>query len=441
MPVRAPLTFQQRWLLELVQKYPLWHCAAGYTFNIQGELDLELLQRNVVEVVRRHGSLRTRIMLVDGCAEQLIDDSGVFRLEVIRVTGRSPMEIERNALRVAESIYDLRFDPFVAPPWSITVLRLSDREHWLILVMHRLIAECASIERVFQEIRALYEEQSYGKPSAFSPSPPQYSDYAWAQQKNAAEWFDRHEGYWNKRLADATGVCWPSDAELLKVERSTLGKTSCPLGGELSTKLHDLARTHRTLSPTLMLAVYVVTLWRWCGQTDFVVPFNVAGRQSEHRPVVGFFAYALFLRIGFSESATFLEVVDQIGKEFYRALSHQDFGRVAVRRPDLIAGTLFQWITWHPDDVARASASSLVDTEGLSVSRLPIRDFGQGLTVAPPSVVDVEVTLFDAPEGLCALGTYRADRFASATIQRFMDDFRDNAQALLHNPRDSIALR
>lgn len=429
-----PLTFQQQWLLELNRRHRHWHCVAGYTFRLKGLLDIDLLQQSLADVVRRHGSLRARLAIVDGVSQQLIGNTAVCLLEPIRVPGTSQPEIEANATRAAEELYDLPMQPYTAPLWSATVLRLTDGEHWLVLVMHRLIAECASIERVFLELRSLYEERTGGGPSPFPDEPPQYSDYALGQQSTYGDWVKRHEAYWNTRLAGANCVRWPVDRLVEPGTSGTLGKVTCSFGSTLGSQLQELARKLRTLSATIMLAVYAVTLWRWSRQNDFVLPFNVAGRQSEHRPIVGYFSYILHLRVEIVGTETFREFVGRIGNEFYRALAHQDFGRVATNNPGLLASTLFQWITWHPEEAAGTPGPAPDMSQALTVDRVPIRNFGEGLTIAPPGMVDVEITLFDAVDGLWALGTYRADRFSHRTLGRFMEDLRAAAQRCVLDP-------
>jgi Condensation domain len=433
-PACLPLSFQQQWLLEVARRYEDWNCTAGYTFRFAGMLDLDLLQRSLEEIVRRHGSLRARIVSIDGVTGQIIDNARSYHLDVVSIHGESREEIGANARRAAEDIYDSRMDVSTGPLWTAKLLRLSDREHWLVLVMHRLIAECSSIERVFLELRSLYDELHGGHLSTFSTTPPQYSDYVVSQQKTRDNWVTGHEAYWSDRLAGASSVCWPVDPDVAVTTRGTLGKVSCAFGSALSLELREFARKLHVLSATVMLAVYAVTLWRWCRQDDLVLPFNVAGRQSEHRPVVGYFSYILYLRVGLAGHETYREFLRRISNEFYRALAHQDFGRIATQKPELLAGTLFQWVTWHPDDAARATTQAPANPLDTVVERVPIREFGEGLTIVPPGMIDTEITMFDASEGICALGTYRADRFTARTMERFMADLRSVAQMFVHDP-------
>src|SRR5581483_2231879 len=226
----------------------------------------------------------------------------------------------------------------------VRLLRLNDQEHWLALAMHRIVGDCASIDQAYREIRALYSELERGRPSPLK-EPLQYTDYALRQAESADAWQMRHEPYWSKRLAGARAIEWPADPSAATTVHTTLGKVRCLFGESLSGDLREFARKSRTLAPTLMMTLYAIVLWRWSGQTDFVLPFNVAGRQSEHKSVIGYFSYVLYLRIQLTGEESFKQFLDRVGQEFFSGLSHQDFGRMAFQYPQLLSGTLFQWVT------------------------------------------------------------------------------------------------
>jgi Condensation domain len=439
VPTHLPLSFQQQWLLELARRHPQWNCASGYTFRLQGVLAVDLLRRSLEEVVRRHGSLRARIISIDGRRWQSIDDARPYDLETVPIHGTSRAQIEANASRIAGELYDLRLDPSGGPLWVAKVLRLSDREHWLVLVMHRLIAECSSIERVVQEIRSVYDDLTGVRPATLQTPPPQYADYAVWQHETCADWEKKHAAHWNDHLAGAAGVRWPDDPNVTAGTGYSPGKMSCSFGGELSMSLRELSRKLRVLTPTIMLAVYAATLWRWTRQNDFILPFNVAGRQSQQRPVVGYFSYILYLRAKLTGEETFQDLLNHISNEFYRALAHQDFGRMCAQRPELFAGTLFQWITWHPDDATQAPAQTAAHPLDIAVDRVPIRNFGEGLTIVPPAMSDIEITLFDTADGLSALGTYSANRFTAQLMDQLIVDLRSATQRFVHDPDARVA--
>jgi non-ribosomal peptide synthetase component F len=188
-----------------------------------------------------------------------------------------------------------------------------------------------------------------------------------------------------------------------------------------------------------MMTLYVAVLWNWCRQNDFVLPLNIAGRQSEHKSVIGYFSYILLVRVKLSGEERFTELLARLGNEFFSCLSHPDFGRMATRHPELLSGTVFQWMTWHPGEGSSTSADAASDSPHPRLERVSVRDFGEGLTIVPPGMTAVEVTFFDTAEGLYASGSYRADRFTTETMERFMADLRAAAERFVRDPDAPIA--
>jgi hypothetical protein len=111
---------------------------------------------------------------------------------------------------------------------------------------------------------------------------------------------------------------------------------------------------------------------------------------------------------------------------------------MSVREPALLAGTFFQWITWHPSDAAAQSVPAPPAPTELMVERLSARRFGEGRPAIPPGTVDVEVSFFDTTDGIYASGVYRADRFTSNTMARFMGDLQSAAEQFVRNPHAPV---
>ena len=423
MSIKLPLTFQQQWLWDAIGANESWQCTAVHAFRLSGSLNVPLLQECLQEVVGRHDALRTHIVELDEVVWQEIRDPEQYLLETITVEGACSAEIAAHARHYFEDVCDRKMNLSVEPLWNARLLNLGEDDHWLVLAMHRLIGDCASIEQTYREVKSLYSERLEGRPSASKP-PLQYGDYTVWQQKTSVEWVNRHEPYWKRRLPEAVSLQWPVDGDVTAATAGVLGKAQCSFGKALSADLLDLARVKRTLPAVPMMAIYAAVLWRWCQQEDFVLPLNTAGRSTEHKSTIGYFSCALYLRLHITGNETFTDLVSRIANEFFSSLSHQDFGRMARQRPDLLSGTLFQWMTWHPEDMP---------------DEVRIREFGEGMTVVPPGMTALEITVFDTVTGLHVFGSYRADRFTAKTMARFMEDLRWTAEFFVHNHGARIA--
>ena len=443
MPAQIPLTFQQQWLWALIQRHSDWRCILTYVLRLSGTLNPEVLQISLEEVIRRHGALRTRIVLVDGCAMQEIDEPYAYRLNIVPVSGASKDEIDANSRRALEEFSDRKINLAGESLSNFGLFRQGERQHLLVLTVHRLISDCVSVDLLLREIWLLYEKFTRGGSPSGATVPSQYSDYAMWQHQTYPQWLTKHLAYWKERLTEARPMRWPllRGVAAAKPRRGAIGRMKCLFGAELSAELREAAQRTRSLAAMFMLTIYVAVLSRWCSQNDFLVPFNVAGRQSEHKSVIGYFSHILYLRLRLTGNETFLQLLSLVSNEFFRALAHQDFGTMATRYPETSAGTFFQWISWHKADVSGSSARDAAQTGELTAERFPFREFGEGLTAMPPGMVDVEVTFFDTDEGIYALGVYRADLFEAETMERLTQDLRLAAEEFVRNKHAPVTLR
>jgi hypothetical protein len=415
-----------------------WNCNVAYEFRLSGAWSIQRLQTSLDEVIRRHGSLRTRVITVEGVARQQVDAPRTACLESLPVAGASTEQIEANARRLCEEFYALSLDPAVGPLFDVRLLKLADHEHWLVLRMHRLIADCSSMDQVARELWLQYAQLLQSRSLPDQTNPTQYSDYVLWQQRTDRDWSQRHASYWKQRLAGATHLRWPADARVAEIARGALGRMNRQFENDLSAELRNFARDARTLAANVMLAIYVAVLWRRCAQKDFILPCKIAGRHAEHKSVVGYFTQILYLRIELDGGETFSELLSRLSKEFFRALAHQDFGRVATRNPDLLAGTFFQWITWNADHGLKQAVPAAPDPAQLSVERIALADFGENHTAVPPGLVAVEVTFFDTAQGIYASGVYRADLFAPNTMESFMEELHSATKELIRTPHSKL---
>ena len=155
MPSRFPLTFQQEWLWEAIRANESWQCTAARAFRLPGPLNIPLLQQCLQEVVGRHGGLRTRIVAHDELAWQETQEAEEHLLEKRNIDGACSEQVAANARRHFEEVYDRKMNRETGAWWNAKLFELSENEHWLVLAMHRLIGECASIEQTYRETKSL----------------------------------------------------------------------------------------------------------------------------------------------------------------------------------------------------------------------------------------------------------------------------------------------
>jgi non-ribosomal peptide synthetase component F len=197
---------------------------------------------------------------------------------------------------------------------------------------------------------------------------------------------------------------------------------------ELSAHLRRLGRENHSLPALVALSMYAGFVARWTKQSDFVLPFLIAGRHAEQDQIVGYFSHALYLRIQVGSPDTFLDLLKRVSNEFYRAMFHQDFGRITAARPDLSSGTLCQWLSWHPTEIAGPEIADLARQFGVHIREVP-SPLTESVTNVPPEMLDLEVSFYESGGTIGVLTTHREGRFGrrwmrelEVAIRRFVED-------------------
>jgi Condensation domain/TubC N-terminal docking domain len=438
----APSSFQQQWFLRLLEAYPHWKATLGYTFHLHGALDAAALERSLEGIVRMHASLRAKVVRIDEQWRLQIEPSDGFHLAITEVSGESDPERRENALRLVSKSGARELDPAVAPLMTAQLIRVSSQEHFLVLLIHRLATDCLGTGQALRDLWILYAQTTQKGSMTGLQAPAPYRDYALWQQATDGAWRQKHATYWNDYLAGAQPVVWPAKEFASAATRPAPGKLAClesSLGVLLSAGLRALGEQTQTLPALVMLTLYVACLSIWCGQKDLAIPFIIAGRAAAHEGIVGCFSHVVYLRIQLEGGESFIGVLKRVCNEFYRAAAfRQDSGRMAMQRPELIRGTLCQWLSWHPADIAGSRADGLGSPKGLKVATVRCQSL-EDLTNVPPDMVDLEINFFDAAGEISALAIYRADGLAEGVPARLMRELRSVAERVVHDPHAQVA--
>jgi len=137
-----PLSFAQErlWFLEQLG-------LVGTAYNIpfglklEGELNTLALERSFQELLRRHESLRTHFVNVDGIPAQVIDAPTLFSLPVEDLSSLSAEEKGREWKRLSGEEARRSFDLRKGPLLRAVLLKLEALEHILLVTIHHIAAD------------------------------------------------------------------------------------------------------------------------------------------------------------------------------------------------------------------------------------------------------------------------------------------------------------
>ena len=322
-----PASSGQRRLWFLAQLEPESHAAyhVRAVIEIHGPLDCLAFQEAFNDVVACHESMRTGIALVDAEPSQVIVPQCAVAVPVIDCAAMS----EQRQLEELESVVRheavRRFELDTPPLVRLTLLRMSERHHVLVVVMHHIICDGWSMAIFMGELAAAYQNAHAGHGPLAEPA-IQYADYTvWQAERLTGPRERALADYWRAKLADLPATDLPADFPRPPVHSGGGAARHVRLSGDLLRTLDTVGERCGATRFMTLLAVFKLLLMRYTGQADVVVGTAVANRpMPELERLIGLFANTLVLRTDLGGDPTFMALLGRVRQTCLDAFEHQE---------------------------------------------------------------------------------------------------------------------
>src|SRR5690349_8529429 len=225
------LSPQQQRLWQLIKEDGASRYCARCAFMLEGDLDVDNLQRAFQDVVARHEILRTRLEMFPGM--------------------KLPLQVIDEDVNTA--IY-------------MELSTLAPNKHLLSFSLPAFCADGPSLRNLMKDLA-----QSYG--GKVEEEPMQYADFAgWQNELLESAEAEVGKLYWRKRdLSESAALKLP-------YERSSSS----------SALAHSEEQTFELIDEEILLAAMYALLWRVTGQTDLLIGVAHDGRRYEElKSVIG----------------------------------------------------------------------------------------------------------------------------------------------------------
>ncbi|MFD7864528.1 amino acid adenylation domain-containing protein [Streptomyces sp. NPDC059783] len=421
-PARVPLSFAQQrlWFMHRLE-------GPSPTYNIPiplrltGVLDLPALTAALGDLTARHETLRTVFPEADGTPYQRVLPAEPPAVELRETTAEGAARALLDAARHA-------FDLTTEAPLRCTVLRVSEREHLLLLLVHHIAGDGSSVAPLLRDLAQAYTARCGGAAPDWAPLPVQYADFALWQRAVLGDADDpgsplaRQLDFWRTALAGAPGQLeLPTDRPRPAVADHLGASVAFRLDAEAHRGLAALARARQsTLFMTVQAGLAALLSAVGAGD-DIPIGTAVAGRTDPALDdLAGFFVNTLVLRTDTSGDPAFAALLDRVREADLAAYGHQDlpFERLveALNPARSSAHPLFQVMLAFQN-----TAEPEMDLPGLSVG---FEGFGVGVARCDLSFSVAET--HDAagePAGLTGIVEYATALFDPESAQALADRF------------------
>ncbi len=421
-PAPAPASFAQQRLWFVDQLTPgLIAYNNPVAVELEGRLDVRCLARSLEEVVRRHEILRTRFAAdPEGLAQivQIVLPRLATPLPRVDLAGLAAPRREAEARRLATAVAQRPFDLARGPLLHTVLLRLAERRHLFVAVLHHIVADEWSLRIFLREVAALYDAFAAGAASPLAELPIQFGDFAaWQREALTGDALAGHLEFWRERLRDAPPVlALPTDRPRPPRQSFRGAVQPFALAAAAGAALGALCQAEGLTLFMALLACLQILLHRYSGQDDLVASTGIGNRsRAETEPLIGCFINLLLLRADFSANPTVRQLLRDTRRAVLDAYAHQDLP--------------FEALVEHlrPERDASYGALAQVMLVLLNVPPLEVGD-GElrftGVAVERGTAqLDLTFYLMEEAGGLSGLAEYSTDLFDRATVARLLGHF------------------
>nr|WP_245592364.1 non-ribosomal peptide synthetase [Ectobacillus panaciterrae] len=389
--------------------------------RIMGNLDQKRFQESWNMLIERHESLRTSFELVKGEVVQKVHPPVPRTVDFIPVS--SEAEVGWLQQLVSKS-FDLKH----APLFQATVLERTKKDFILVMNMHHIISDEASIGVILRELMDLYEGRELKEQRI------QYKDYAsWHNQLLQSETMKQQENYWVNQFAGEIPILQlPTDFQRPTVKKYDGDSVSFVVDSSVIAGLRKLTEYTGTTNYMVLLAAFKVLLAKYSRQDDVVIGTPIAGRtHADVENVVGMLINTLAIRTNPRSDKTFLQYVEEVKSKALEAYSHQDYpfeylvDQLKVKR-DLSRNPLFDvMFSMEYPDIPQSSTCE--------ISFMPYE------TPYPLAKFDLSLYAQEIDEQLQFTFQYSTGLFTKETMEQMASHYQRILQSIIAQPEKSLA--
>jgi amino acid adenylation domain-containing protein len=412
----------------------------GYNIPMLTQLILDTpIQPNRLEeicrqLIRRHESLRTGFLAIDGQPRQIPGERVDFHIEYNDLSGSEappgePGPQGKNPAIIAIIDGFVRpFDLFRPPLLRLGLIKENEKEFILMVDIHHIIADEFSREILVKDFTALLTREKL--PSLKL----QYRDYSqWQNKLFGTGQMKQEEEYWLKRFSGETPrLNLPTDFPRAENPDSTGTSNGFRQDEEETRLLSQLARQEGVTLYMVLAALFTILLSKIANQEDILIGTPVLGRtHADLQQIIGMFVNTLVLRNSPTGSKAFSDFLQEVKTDTLEAFENQDYPfedlveQVAAARDR----------TRHPLFDVMFDYHELEANPGSSETGL-----------RTPYALEHRAAKFDIDWSVSLSGNrlyfsvaYRTSLFEKGTLETFIAYYRRITAAVLENPRQTIA--
>lgn len=390
----------------------------------------ERLTNAVKDLFELEEVFRYRFFEIDGRAYQYIERNGDIPLTVTDIPVGNDTN---NAIEEAKHrFYTTPLKLHSEYPVKFEILRISADSFVLMVCIHHLISDAASVGVMLRDLFSLIEGNIPKKNSRYG---------SYALYMNSPEGIGgqmKCEKYWINRIATTDKIIgFPTDFPR-NADSSEAAITELTLTPEETTMLRTAARVGKTNMHVVLSSIYSLVIQSFVKKNEVIIATTFFNRKgADTATIMGDFASIVPYVFSFAENLSIREYIDNNAMLFLDALDNSDavFSRISdafdhshVKGCNPVYQTA---MVYHTKELTSVDEKTIGDVkvriEDLAVEG-NICDFG----------IDLYMKVTDLGETVNVSAVYRKDLFRCETIQNILSIYHSLLKKFIESPELSL---
>lgn len=268
---QLPVSAAQRriWFLDIFEP-ELSPYNRAVAVQMRGALNVELLRNCLNRLSRRHEALRAVFPAENGQPTQYIVELEHQPLSLIDLQDLPQDQRVRELFGRAQT-EAARTHVTKEPALRSMLFRIAPEHHYLVLILHELVADARSMRLVMRELVELYQAFHRGLSDPLPPLQLPYSQAA-ADPALPSQVVAEEVEYWKRQLQGAPALLMlPLDRPRPEHREDAGARCNIPIPPELSADLDRFCAASSTELSAPLLAAFSALLSRYASTSDFVI--------------------------------------------------------------------------------------------------------------------------------------------------------------------------
>ncbi|KJR42048.1 tyrocidine synthetase III [Candidatus Magnetoovum chiemensis] len=296
--------------------------------KLDGRLNVEALKTAFRSIVSRQESLRTVFLTEDGIPMQgiLKDKDIVIKIQTIDLSKEN--DVWLLALNYARKDMSIPFDLSRFPLFRVTLLKLSENNHILLIALHSIICDRLSLNVLLRQLAECYKCSLSDSPRDIAPLSIQYKNYVnWHKKFLQTDSAKKEADFWlNTINTEADVLHLPFNQTYREIYNCNAQSVSFKFPKEMAQELIKLGSAHSTDLFIVLITVIKILIYRYTAEGDIIIASSVSGRfNRELEGLIGNFENILPIRVVILDNDSFLILLKKVEEAVKSLNVNQDY--------------------------------------------------------------------------------------------------------------------